>query len=123
MTAEKLDHLSVAQLVERFVDLCLAQDNAELTGDIAKVNRLYDRIEAIKGELQAREGDQRRELLRLFSHPNAQVRLKASHATLSIEPAAARQVLETLAASKIFPQAGSAGMSLDALDRGIYKPS
>jgi hypothetical protein len=123
MTAAKLDHLSVAQLVARFVDLCLAQDNAERIGDIAKVNRLYDRIEVIKRELQARKGDQRRKLLHLFSHPNAQVRLKASHATLAIEPAAARQVLETLAASKIFPQSGSAGMSLDALDRGIYKPT
>jgi hypothetical protein len=47
---------------------------------------------------------------------------KAAHATLAIEPEAGRAMLESIAASRHYPQAGDAGMSLDNLDRGVYKP-
>ena len=58
----------------------------------------------------------------LYEHGNAQVRLQAAGATLAVEPGTARRVMEAIAASKTFPQAGHAGMTLDALDRGIFKP-
>jgi hypothetical protein len=32
-------------------------------------------------------------------------------------------MLEAIANSRKYPQAGDAGMTLDALDRGIFKPS
>jgi hypothetical protein len=76
----------------------------------------------VEDELKGRSNGQRRALLRLYEHPNWQVRLMAAHATLAIEPEAGRRMLETIASSRHYPQAGAAGMSLDSLDRGIYKP-
>lgn len=77
----------------------------------------------MEAELKARNGDQRRALLELYDHPNAQVRLKATKATLAVAPEAARHMLETIAASNDFPQAGEAGMSIRNLDAGIFKPT
>jgi hypothetical protein len=80
-------------------------------------------MEDVKRELKARDGDQRRALLRLYDHPNAQVRLKAVKATLAVAPERARRMLEIMAESHEYPQAGDAGMTIDALDRGIFKPT
>jgi hypothetical protein len=76
----------------------------------------------VEEELKARDGDQRRALLDLYDHPNAQVRLNAAKATLAVAPESARRMLQTMADSREFPQAGDAGMTLDSLDRGIFKP-
>jgi hypothetical protein len=64
-------------LVERFISLGLAQDQALLMDQLSKFNRLFFDMEAVKQELQKRPGDQRRALFPLYKHPNAQVRLKA----------------------------------------------
>jgi Domain of unknown function (DUF2019) len=115
--------MTVDQLVEHFTAIALNQDQALLTNDHTKFNRLFDEMEAVKLELKARDGDQRRALLRLYDHPNAQVRLKAVKATLAVAPEAARRILKAIADSREFPQAGEAGMSLVNLDRGIFRPS
>ena len=65
--------------------------------DNAKFNRLFWQMEAVEGQLKARIGDQRRALLRLYDHPNAQVRLTAAKATLAVAPEAARRLLRTIA--------------------------
>lgn len=118
-----LKDMSVDELVERFTSITLDQDKALRTSSHAKYNRLFDEMEAVKQELRARHGDQRRALLRLYDHPNAQVRLKAVKATLAVAPDLARHMLETIAESREYPQAGDAGMTIDALDRGIFKPT
>jgi hypothetical protein len=123
MKLEGLGHSSVEQLVQRFTELALAQDKAELHGKISEVNRLFDKIEFVKGELKSRIGDQRRALMVLYDHPNAQVRLKAAKATLAIAPEEARSVLERLIKFKECPQAGDAGMTLRFLDDGTFKPT
>jgi hypothetical protein len=117
-----LGEVTVDELVERFVNLCVAQDRELLRGDIARVNRLFDDIEAVKQELKARPGDQRRALIPLYQHENMQVRLKAAKATLAIAPVAARQELEDIKASNWSPQSSDASSSLWNLDRGIFKP-
>jgi len=111
------------QLVDRFAAICIGQDQALLYSDIAKFNRLYDQMVVVREELKRRPGDQRRALLVLFDHENAQVRLQAARASLAVAPVEARRLIETIANSRKFPQAGDAGMALDALDRGIFKPS
>jgi hypothetical protein len=58
-----------------------------------------------------------------YDHPNPNVRVKAAKATLAIAPAAARHVLETVAATCYGPEILEAGMSLTNLDCGIYKPT
>ena len=120
---DQLKALSVEQLVERFADLALRQYQAGLRGEIAKQNRLIQQGWAIRDELKSRAGDQRSALLSLYEHPNVQARLNAARLTLAVAPSAARQVIQKIADSKQFPQAGDAGMCLWALDQGISKPT
>jgi Domain of unknown function (DUF2019) len=123
MKSSKLQDVTVPQLVERYTAIGIDQDKASLRGEYAKFNRLFDQMVAIEDELKARDGDQRRELLRLYEHPNAQVRLNAMKATLAVAPEPAHRALHALADSRQYPQAGDAGMTLIALERGTFKPS
>jgi Domain of unknown function (DUF2019) len=119
----QINEMTVEQLVERFKAIALDQDEAIRMDDNARFNRLFKLMEVVKEELKARGGDQRRALLRLFKDPNAEVRLKAAKATLAVAPEAARRMLEVIADSNEFPQAGDAGMTLVNLDRGIFRPT
>lgn len=116
-------HMTIDQLVQHFADIALEQDEALLMNDIAEVNRLFWQLEEVEAELKLREGDQRRALLGLYDHPNMQVRLKAVKATLAVAPDMARRALQAIAESREYPQAGEAGMSIRALDRGVFKPT
>jgi cytochrome c oxidase assembly protein Cox11 len=123
MKNAKLRTMSVGQLVKLFTGIALQQDEAVLACDVKETSRLFWKLEEVEGELKSRPGDQRRALLPLYDHPNPQVRVKAAIATLAIAPAAARQVLEVIAATCHGPQKLEAGMSLVNLERGIYKPT
>jgi hypothetical protein len=122
MTAMKLAEMTANELVNRFEALSLEQDAALLRDDIRRINRLFDEIEAIEAQLKARNGDQRTALLTLYTHPNAQVRLKASLATLAVAPNAAREVLQEIIERKEYPQTVNARGMLRALDEGRYVP-
>ena len=117
-----LEVMTVDQLVDRFTAIAIDQDRALLYSEIEKYNRLFAEMRAVEEQLKDHPGDQRRALLPLHFHSNWQVRLMAAHATFAIAPEAGRRLLQSIADSRHFPQAGDAGMSLDALDRGIYKP-
>jgi hypothetical protein len=123
MSADDLPRLTTEQLIARFVQISSAQDDALLYEDIDKFNRLFDEKTAILEELKARPGDQRRMLLELYSHPNMQVRLNAVKATLAIAPAIARGALEEIRSRKDVPQGGDAGMTIRALESGVFKPT
>jgi uncharacterized protein DUF2019 len=118
-----LAKMTVDELVERFIEFALQEDKADLEDDIPEFTRLFWQMEAVEGELKSRQGDQRRALTRLYDHRNAQVRLCAAKATLAVAPQAARALIEKIASSHEFPQAGEAGMTLRALDEGIFKPT
>ena len=111
-TGSRIKKASVAQLVERFVEIGVAQDWALLGNEISKVNQLFREKREIVDELKSRPGDQRRVLLDLYAHSSLQVRLNAAKATLAIAPIAARQLLESLTENKLYAQAGDAGMCL-----------
>jgi hypothetical protein len=119
----ELSAMSSANLVERFAEIVVAQDQALLGGEHPKFNRLFRQMMDIANELKAREGDQRRLLLELFTFPNMQVRVQAAKLTLAIAPVEARKQLEAIADTHWMPQAGDAGMSLSFLDRGVLKPT
>jgi hypothetical protein len=70
--------MTVPHLLQRFVAIGMDQDKALLRGEHEKFNRLFDEMVAIEEELKIRDGDQRKELLDLYDHPNAQVRLTPS---------------------------------------------
>ena len=107
-----LKAMTVDQLVDRFAEIGIAQDTAELMGEISKFNKLYGQMKDVDTELRARGEEARRALLRLYSHPNMQVRLQAAKKTLAVVPEAARHVIEEIKKSQWFPQAGEAGMTL-----------
>ena len=123
MKSTALQEMRTADLVELFAHIGVAQDEAALGGEIAKYNRLFERMTEVANEMKSRDGDQRLALVQLFVHPNMHVRLQAAKKTLAVAPLEARQQLEAIASSKWFPQAGDAGMSLWNLDRGVFKPT
>jgi hypothetical protein len=118
-----LADLSVEELVNRFVEIGLAQDRALLYDEFATFKSLFDRMQDVVQELKTRPGDQRRALLSLYDHPNLQVRLKAVKNSLAVAPEEGRRTLQAIADSREYPQAGEAGMSIRNLDRGIFKPT
>jgi hypothetical protein len=119
----KLDALSVEELVKRFTDITLQQYPAVMGNDVRTYNKLYTQMVAVREQLKSRSGDQRRVLIQLYEHPNIQVRLAAARSTLALNYKDARRVIEDIANSKKYPMAGDAGMTLVALDRGIFKPT
>src|SRR5215208_1928281 len=123
MSRTNLQAMTTEQLVQQFADIALQQDAELSANDVAAVNRLFDQLERVERELKTRAGDQRRALLPLYDHPNAQVRLKAVVATLAVAPQAAQRMLEIIANSNEYPQAGDAGMTIWALENGIFKPT
>jgi hypothetical protein len=122
MKRNDLEDQTANQLVERFTTIGMDQDKALLRREHGKFNRLFDELTEIVEELKRRDGDQRRELLRLYEHPNLQVSLNAVKATLAVAPEHARRTLEAIAGSRKYPQAGDAGMTIDCLEWGIFKP-
>jgi hypothetical protein len=120
---KRISEMTTEQLVERFTAIALDQYTALQGYDTARYNRLFDRMDAIKQELKARDGDQRRALLSLYEHPNAQVRFKAAVATLAVVPEQARTVLKEIAATHNDVQGLDARMTLRQLDIGAFKPT
>lgn len=123
MPREILETLTTEELVDRFVAIGLAQDEANVYGEINKFNRLFDQQVLVVLELKSRDGDQRQKLLALYDHPNLQVRLNAVNSTLALATVEARRVLQAVVDSKDVAYAGDAGMTLSALDRGLLKPA
>ena len=122
MKRKNLQTATVDQLVELFTSIAIEQDSAMLADDNAKFTKLYWEMDAIELELKSRHGDQRRAVLRLYKRPHMQGRLNAAIATLALASEAARKMLKEIAESGEQPQAGDAGMTLRALDDGVFVP-
>ncbi|MEF2547870.1 DUF2019 domain-containing protein [Aurantimonas sp. E1-2-R+4] len=118
----QLTELTVDEIVRKYIAIGLAQDKAIEADDTSTFNRLARRQFAYEKELKRREGDQRRALVPLLEHSNAQIRLNAAHATLIVAPLLARETLEAVAAWESGPQALDAGMAIQMLDEGRFVP-
>ena len=114
--------MTIDQLVARFAEIGIAQDEALLYDEHKKFRLLYSQMDEVDKELRRRGPEARLALIQLFDHPNMQVRLQAAKWSMGIAPDAARQVIESISESNWFPQAGDAGMTLWSLDEGIFKP-
>lgn len=119
MTTVDPKTLTAERIIARFADIGVAQDNALLANEYGRFNRLFREMRTIVDELKRRPGDQRTALLALYGHENIQVRLQAARMSLDVAPAAARSLIESIANSKQFPQAGDAGMTIRFLDRQL----
>jgi hypothetical protein len=111
-------NMKTEQLVDRFTGIALKQDQALDADDNAKYNLLFDQLTEIMAELMARPIEQRRTLMALYDHPNAQVRYKAAVATIDFAPQSARQVFEIISQRNEYPQAADARGMIKALDEG-----
>lgn len=112
----KLADIPVEQLVERFVAIAVAQDQALGRDDTKTYNRLFPQMQDVREELKSRPGDERRALVPLLKHPNPQVRFIAAITTLEIAPEAARRALELIKERQEFPPAADAYGVLRRLD-------
>jgi hypothetical protein len=111
-----LSKLDIGALLKLHVEWSVQQDVALQRANISKVNELGGRINQINKELKSRPGDQRSALAPLLSHPNAQVRFNAAQSLIRILPIEARQTIQVIADSGVFPLAGHAGMYLSTHD-------
>lgn len=118
---KQMKKMPLEELLSSFVEIGIAQGEAAEEFRTGAFNRLFDRESRILDELKHRDNDQRRILIALYDHPNIQVRLNAAKSTYALNAAGARAVIQAIADSKISPWAGSAGMTLWALDEGIGK--
>ena len=114
--------MTVDQLVELFLEIALAQDETLHWDQYGKYSRLFGMMNKVEAELKSRPGDQRRALVPLFKHQNAQVRVKAAIRALAVAPGAARQTLQNISDWNEYPQAADARGILMGLDDGSYKP-
>ncbi|MCP3053834.1 DUF2019 domain-containing protein [Aurantimonas marianensis] len=122
LSLHRLGSAPLSELLDDYVRMSLRQYDVNMIDDFRAYNATVPRQIALEAELKRREGDQRRALLSLFEHPNMQVRLNTARATRPVAPEAARKMLQEIAASRYFPMAADAGMSIRAWDQGIYKP-
>jgi predicted GNAT family acetyltransferase len=122
MTQQRLEILSTGALVDQFAEICIAQDRALLYENISTINKLVWQMKAVDDELRKRGREARLVLLKLYDHPNMQVRLHAAKCSLAVAPAAARHVIEAIARSGRMPQAADARGTLRNLKEGVFKP-
>jgi hypothetical protein len=122
MTQKSLEALAVDELVQQFEETCLAQNKALLNAALHKKPELVYQMVAIDDELRKRGHEARRALMKLYDHPNMQVRLQAAECTLAVAYFPARQVIETIARFGHQPQMAAARETLRRLDDGTLKP-
>jgi hypothetical protein len=118
---KQVKKMPLEELLSSFVEIGIAQGEAAEEFRTGAFNRLFDRESRILDELKHRDNDQRRILIALYDHPNIQVRLNAAKSTYALNAVGARAVFMAFADSIFSPGAGSAGMTLWALDEGIGK--
>jgi len=131
----KLDHSEMTneQLANAFVEISLREADAIGRGSVRGMRELFDQLRALKEALRARGPEARKVLLPLLSYSPAsrsvfddqaaQVRLNAARELLAVVPEPARATLEDLAMRGPSAQSGRAGMCLQLLDDGIFKPT
>ena len=122
MNAANLSNMATGQLLEQFRVLGLEKGKARLYGRLARHNRLFLQLEAVKAELKSRSGDQRRQLAQFYHHPDPQVRLDAALATLAIFPERAQAVLQTIIDRSDYPQVANAMHALMNIRDGTRIP-
>jgi len=121
MIHKDLSDFTVDQLVDRYAEIGRAQYDALLNDQIPQFNQLFDCQIEIEEELRRRGVKARLALLRLYDHPNIQVRLNAAQATYRVAPEKAVALLEQIAQAGRRVQAVNARFSLKYIADGTSK--
>ncbi len=122
MSLDHLDELPTEKIIQEFVNVARRRGSAVLNSETRTANRMFDRMRAIDQVLRRRGHDARMALLPLLKDEDRSVRYYAAKYMLGVTPATARQVIEAIAAINFDALSGDAGMCLDALDDGIFRP-
>ena len=133
MTNYPYSEMSDEQLAKAFVEISIKEADAMGLRKSREVNGLIKQSRAIEETLRARGLEARKVLVPLLGCSDArssfakefeaQVRLNAAKELLAVVPEQARATLEDLAAHGPSAQSGRAGMCLQFLDDGIFKPT
>ena len=116
--APTLDSMPTNALVDLFEQMSLAEGEAIAEFQTARANRLIRRRFALLSEMRHRTIDERPALFALYQHRDPQVRLNVATSTYALDPERAESVMREIVASRLFPGAGDAGMSLALLADG-----
>ena len=119
----KVDLLSDEQLVAEFAALARERGSAVLDGEVGRANRAYGRLDAVDKELRSRGPGARAKLLPLLENRDRLVRYYAAMRLLAVAPERAREVIEWIAKWFGDPIGADARLTLDALDKGVFKPT
>lgn len=122
MNAKHIENLTTEQLVAEFTRLAAQRGAAILDSETRQANELFDGMRAIERVLRARGEDARMSLAPLLQDRDRFVRYFAAKYLLGLLPREARAVIEGIANPKFDALSLDAGMSLYALDAGIFKP-
>ncbi|HXP74412.1 MAG TPA: DUF2019 domain-containing protein [Stellaceae bacterium] len=123
MTGSELANLTDADLAKQFREYALEQQTALMDSNTNEYTRLYQKIERIDSELRARGLGARRSLLTLLQDENMRVRYEAACRCLGFAREPAVKALNEIVASHTMPEEGWAGMALENLASGRFKPT
>ncbi len=133
MTSRNYSEMSDEELAKAFVEISVSEADAIGLGKVRTMRKLFDQLRALKETLRARGPEARRVLVpflsysppsaSIFADQAAQVRLNAARELLAVVPEQARAALEDLAANGPSAQSGRAGMCLQFLEDGVFKPT
>jgi hypothetical protein len=115
------ESMRLDELLERFEEICLVQNEAQLQGDdqgIEHYNLCYRALEPVDEELKRRGLEARRALCRLYNHPVHHVRLQAALFSYGAAPLEARRCLEEIRRANLPHVSLAAGMTLSSIDAG-----
>jgi hypothetical protein len=120
---KKVDHskMAIEELLDLYTRFSIEQGNAAYVANTSRVNRIGDALYLISNEIRRRSDDRGRSMLKLFEHPNAQVRFNAAASVSGVFPKEARQAMQDIADSKTEMLAFDAKMYLHTLDEWIRK--
>ena len=121
MTKSFISEMDEAGLITMFANAARQMGVAVLDSDSRRANRAFGRMDAVDRELRARGKAVHEQLVSLLAHENRFVRYYAAKVLLAIVPDRAREVIEENARLWFDAIAGDAGMTLLALERGLYK--
>jgi len=118
---QNIGNFDNGQLIKAFSDAARQMGVAVLDSDSRRANPAFSRMNAANRELRSRGKAAHEQLVSLLAHENRFVRYYAAKVLLAIVPDRAREVIEENARLWFDAIAGDAGMTLLALERGLYK--
>lgn len=113
--------VGIEELLNLFVRLSIEQEEAIYVANTSGFNRLGDTLYEIINEIKRRPDDRGQSMLKLFGHPNTQVRFNAATSVSGLFTNEARRAIQSIADSKSDLMASDARMYLRTLDAWIRK--